>query len=174
MTISHKNYLDSLYFHEKVLKNVRIAQRFREWFNVLPSLEKLCQAVVARNEQADWQITLNKGTWGAILTIFVTDCSCINQVLQDHCEIKKIVTTGEAGGKKDVWGCLEQHMINKTILQEVIKHKRSVVMDSVPNEWLLIALKLAKVPPLVISVIETLMQKWSTNLHLTGHEGNIR
>ena len=42
--------------------------------------------------------------------------------------------------------------------------------DSVPREWLLIALKLAKVPALVISAIETLIQKWSTNLHLTSHE----
>ena len=109
--------------------------------------------------------------------------SCINQFLQDHCEINKIVTTEQAGRKKDVWGCLEQLMINKMILDEVIKHKRSVVMawldyqkafDSVPHEWLLIALKLAKVPPLVISAIETLMQKWSTNLHLTSHEGDIQ
>ena len=35
-------------------------------------------------------------------------------------------------------------------------------------------LKLAKVPPLVISAIETLIQKWSTNLHLTCHEGDIQ
>ena len=85
--------------------------------------------------------------------------SCINQFLQDHCEINKIVTTEQAGGMKDVWGCLEQLMINKMILDEVIKHKRSVVMawldyrkafDIVPHEWLLIALKLAKVPPLVM------------------------
>ena len=46
--------------------------------------------------------------------------------------------------------------------------------DSVPHEWLLIALKLAKVPPLVISAIETLIQKWSTNAHITSHEGDIQ
>ena len=73
--------------------------------------------------------------------------SCINQFLPDHCEINKIVTTQQAGGKKDV--------------------------DCVPHEWLLIALKLAKVPPLVISAIGNLILKWSTNLHLTSHEGDI-
>ena len=92
--------------------------------------------------------------------------SCINRFLQHHCEINKIITTEQAGGKKDVWGCLEQLMINKMILDEVIKHKRSVVMawldyqkafDSVPHECLLIALKLAKVPPLVISNFDTKM-----------------
>ena len=44
------------------------------WFNVVPSLEKLCQAVVARNEQANLEPTLNNGAGGASLTIFVTDC----------------------------------------------------------------------------------------------------
>ena len=57
-------------------------------------------------------------------------------------------------------------MINKMILDEIIKHKRYVVMawldnqkvfDRVPHEWLLIALKLTKVLPLVISAIETFM-----------------
>ena len=69
--------------------------------------------------------------------------SCISHFLQDHCEINKIVTTEQAGGKKDVWGCLKQLMSNKMILDEVIKHKRSVVLawldyqkafDSIPHE----------------------------------------
>ena len=30
-TISHKDYWDSLYFHEKFLKNVRLAQRYPEF-----------------------------------------------------------------------------------------------------------------------------------------------
>ena len=44
----------------------------RPWFNVVPSLEKLQQAVVVRNEQANLQLTLNKGARSAGLTIFVT------------------------------------------------------------------------------------------------------
>ena len=44
-------------------------------------------------------------------------------------------------------------------------------LDSVQHEWLL---KLAKAPPRVISAIETLMQKWLTNLLLTSHEGVIQ
>ena len=72
--------------------------------------------------------------------------SCINRFLQDHFEISKIITTEQAGCKKDIRGGLEQLMINKTILDEVIKHKRSVVMvwldyqkafNIVPHEWLL-------------------------------------
>ena len=43
-------------------------------FNVVPILEQLCQAVVAKNEQENLQPTLNEGAGDAILTIFVTDC----------------------------------------------------------------------------------------------------
>ena len=40
-TISDKNYGNSQYFHEKVLKNVRLAQRYLE--SSLPSGSMLCQ-----------------------------------------------------------------------------------------------------------------------------------
>ena len=43
-------------------------------FNAAPSLKKLYQAVVARNDQANLQPTLNKKVGGSSLTIFVTDC----------------------------------------------------------------------------------------------------
>ena len=49
------------------------------WFNIVPSLEKLCQAVEEKNDQADLQPTLNKGIGGASLTIFVTDCRLIRR-----------------------------------------------------------------------------------------------
>ena len=44
------------------------------WFDIVPSTEKLCQAVVPRNDQANLQPTLNEGTGCVSLTIFVTDC----------------------------------------------------------------------------------------------------
>ena len=40
--------------------------------------------------------------------------SYINQFLEHHCEVNDIVTTEQAGGKKEVWGCPEQLLINKT------------------------------------------------------------
>ena len=51
----------------------------------------------------------------------------MNQLLQHHCDINNIVTIEQAGGKKDVWGCLEQLLINKTISEEVTKNHRSLV-----------------------------------------------
>ena len=44
------------------------------WLNVVPRLKKLGRAVLARNEQANLQRTLNKTAGGTSLTIFITDC----------------------------------------------------------------------------------------------------
>ena len=94
--------------------------------------------------------------------------------LQDHCETNKIITTEQAGGEK-VWGCLEQLLINKTILEEVTKYRRNLVViwldyqkvfDSIPHSWLFEALRLANFPEKSIYVIDTLTKCWSTNLHI--------
>ena len=87
--ISHKDYWDWLYFHEKVLKKCSTCSKIPRispppWFNVVPSLEKLCQAVVTRNEKAKWQPTLNKGPGDASLIISVTDCAYLIELKLFH------------------------------------------------------------------------------------------
>ena len=67
------------YFYEKVLKKMLDLLKDTQnspssWFNVVPSLEKLYQAVLVRNDQVNLQPTLNKGAGDASLTIFLTDC----------------------------------------------------------------------------------------------------
>ena len=47
---------------------------FQNSFQDLPSLGKLCQAVVDRNGQENLQSTLNNRAVHASRTIFVTDC----------------------------------------------------------------------------------------------------
>ena len=97
--------------------------------------------------------------------------SCMNQLLQHHLDINNIVTNEQAGRKKDKWGCSEQLLINKTILEELTKNHRSLVtmwldyqkaFDSVPHNWLIKALKLAKVPGKIINAFINPMKKWST------------
>ena len=46
--------------------------------------------------------------------------SCINNFLSDHCNKNRIVTTEQAGGKKDGWGCSDLLLINKMIQEEVV------------------------------------------------------
>ena len=70
--------IEKIFLRKSSKKNVRFAQRYPEfpssWFNVVPSLEKLYQAVLVRNDQVNLQPTLNKGAGDASLTIFLTDC----------------------------------------------------------------------------------------------------
>ena len=61
------------------------------------------------------------------------------------------------------------------ILNEVREHKRNIftmwfdykkAFDSIPHQWLLEELKLAKLPAELIKCIETLTKKWATNITL--------
>ena len=68
-----------IYFQRlsKVLDTVkRLAQSSPSpLLNVMPSLKKLCQAVLSMNEQANLQPTSNKGAGCPSLTMFAIDCS---------------------------------------------------------------------------------------------------
>ena len=79
------------------------------------------------------------------------------------------ITPEQAGGKIGVWGITEQLLVNKNITKEVKSLRRSLtavwldyknVFDSVPESWLIYALKLAKVPPDIINVISNLTDCW--------------
>ena len=65
------------------------------------------------------------------------------------------------------WGCTDQLLINKMILDEVRKHQRNLFMmwfdykkafDSVPHDWILKSLRLCQVPEKIINTIENLMK----------------
>ena len=45
--------------------------------------------------------------------------SCLNLFIQGHCESKETVRDEKTGGKKGVWDCAEQLVINKAVLREV-------------------------------------------------------
>ena len=105
--------------------------------------------------------------------------SCLNSFLYDHCHCHKIITTEQAAGKKGVWGCTEQLLINKSIMSEVRNKKRNLTtiwldykkaFDSVPHEWLIKSLHLAKLPEDLIRAIENLTSQWCTVLQLKGEE----
>ena len=104
---------------------------------------------------------------------------CLNSFLYDHCHCHKIITTEQAAGKKGVWGCTEQLLINKSIMSEVRSKKRNLLtiwlnykkaFDFVPHEWLIKSLHLAKLPEDLIRAIENLASQWYTVLHLKGEE----
>ena len=77
----------------------------------------------------------------------------------------------QAGGKPGSWGCTDQLLINKMILDEVKKNRRNLhlmwfdykkAFDSVPHDWIIKALELAKVPYEIIRPVQNLMSIWAT------------
>ena len=99
----------------------------------------------------------------------------LNLFIVDHCTTNNIITIEQAGGKPGSWGCTDQLLINKMILDEVQKHRRNLFMmwfdykkafDSVPHDWILKALQLACIPQKIINTIENLMRMWATRLNL--------
>ena len=88
--------------------------------------------------------------------------SCLNNFLKHHCRINNIITVEQAGGKKVIWGTTEQLLINKNILKEAKALKGNIYTVWLLHEWLLRSLKLAKVPPQLISAIEKLTKHWAT------------
>ena len=98
----------------------------------------------------------------------------LSSFLVDHCVENDIITLEQAGAKPGSWGCTDQLLINKMILDDVKDNRRNLYMwfdykkafDSVPHDWILKAIQLACVPPLIIQSIENLMQTWASKLYL--------
>lgn len=89
--------------------------------------------------------------------------TCLNPMYKiytsDYCYKSQTISPEQAAGRKGVWGCSEQLLINKTIMTEVRKKRGNLFIiwlddkkafDSVPHDWLIYTLKLIKVPlPLI-------------------------
>ena len=136
--------------------------------------------LVAKNEITN--VAKNYRPIACLNILYKIYTSCLNTFLQDHCETNNIVTLEQAGGKRGVWGCTEQLLLNKCILNEVKHKKRNLInvwldyrkaFDSVPHDWMIHSLRLAKVPECIIHAIETLSNQWSTILNLVGENYTI-
>ena len=95
---------------------------------------------------------------------------------------QSLITLEQAGGKPGSWGCTDQLLINKMILDEVKWNRRSLWMmwfdykkafDSVPHDWIIKAMHLAKVPQEIIVTVMNLMKLWSTQLSLDEITTNV-
>ena len=53
--------------------------------------------------------------------------SLLNTFLEDHCAVNIIITV-EAGGRKHSWGCTDQLLINKMVLDQVKKQRKKLFM----------------------------------------------
>ena len=129
-------------------------QNTYEGNNILPLwLTETKRTLTAKNEQTE-----NAKNYRPIACLNLTykiHTSCLNIFLTDHCDQNNIITSEQVAGKEGVWGCVKQLLLNKAVLSEVKKKRQNIfnvwldykkAFDSVPQEWLLYALQLAKVP----------------------------
>ena len=103
--------------------------------------------LIPKNENT--KIAKNYRPIACLNLMYKLSTSCLNLFTQDHCESNEIVTDEQAGGKKGVWGCAEQLLINKIVLKEVKKQRRNLItvwldyakaFDSVSHSWLFTAI----------------------------------
>ena len=101
--------------------------------------------------------------------------SILNHFIEDHCTRNNILYPEQAGGKISSWGCTDQLLINKMIMDEIRTYQRSAffmwfdykkAFDSVPHAWIKRALELAKLPPDLTSAVCRLMRTWETRICL--------
>ena len=88
----------------------------------------------------------------------------------------------QKGCRKGSYGCKDQLLINKAIMEEVKAKKKNITtawidykkaFDSVPHTWILKCLQMYHVSPTMISFITTNMTKWNTTLILNHVKGTI-
>ena len=108
--------------------------------------------------------------------------SILNSFLEDHCGVNNILGIEQAAAKKGPWGCTDQLLINKAIMEEVKSKRRNLVcvwldykkaFDSVPHDWLIKALYLAKIPLETVIAIEALTKTWTTQTGLLAKNTTI-
>ena len=88
----------------------------------------------------------------------------------------------QKGCKKGSYGCKDQLLINKIILEEVKSRKKNLstawidyrkAFDSVPHSWIARTLQMYKVNPAVTNFITNNMKSWTTYIQLQHSEGTI-
>ena len=172
-------WFKKLHFYKDRL--TELYQNTYEGNNILPLwLAEAKTALIAKNEQTE-----NAKNYRPIACLNLTYkiyTSCLNIFLTDHCNQNNVITSEQAAGKKGVWDCVEQLLLNKVVLSEVKKKRQNIftvwldyknAFDSVPHKWLLYALQLAKVPAQLIETIKHLTNQWGTVLHLIGKNETI-
>ena len=108
--------------------------------------------------------------------------SIITERTYNFSENNNILPTEQKGCKRGSYGCKDQLLINKMLLENSCYSRKNLrtgwidyrkAFDSVPHSWLLRVLELYKVSPTITNFLKISMTKWKTNLHLNYSEGSI-
>ena len=88
----------------------------------------------------------------------------------------------QKGCKRGSYGCKDQLLINRMIIENCKTRHRNLSMawidyrktfDSVTHDWIVKALELYKISPMIINFLKVNMLFWKTNLVLTHDKGTL-
>ena len=108
--------------------------------------------------------------------------SVLSERLYKHLDENKIFPIEQKGCKRGSYGCKDQLLINKMILENCKRRAKNLscawidykkAFDSVPHSWILKSLEMCKVSPVLINFLEGSMKKWATNLFLSHEGGSV-
>ena len=109
-----------------------------------------------------------------ILTSIITERTYV------FLEENSILPQEQKGCKRNSYGCKDQLLINKMILENCKKKSKNLstawidykkAFDSVPHDWILKALNIYKISPIISNFLKTSMDNWKTRLLLSHSEG---
>ena len=173
------------------------------WLNILTSTPKvlthtLSQTIKNPEEIPEWlpkgityllsQVseTNNPKNYGPIACLSTT-YKLLNSIITERTysflELKELLPCKQEGCQKGSYGCKDQLPINRMIMENFHKKKRSLstawihyckALDSVPHSWILKALDIYKVSPVIINFLKTSMKLWNTNLFLYQTKGSMK
>ena len=114
-------------------------------------------------------------------TMFKILTSILTDRTYSFLDKNNLLPSEQKGCKKGSYGCKDQLLINKTILEETKRNKKNLstawidykkAFDSVPHSWIRKCLEIYKICPVVVRFISESMRKWQTTLNLY-HTGGL-
>ena len=105
----------------------------------------------------------------------------LSENIYAHLNLNNLFPNEQKGCRKQSYGCKDQLLINKTVLENCRKTKRNLstawidyrkAFDSVPHSWILHVMDAYKLSPIVIKFLSNSMSNWQTNLLLNHSKGS--
>lgn len=115
-------------------------------------------------------------------TLYKILTSVLSEKIYFHLEQHSLLPSEQKGCRKGSYGCKDQLLINKMILEDCTKRKKNLstswidyrkAFDSVPHSWIIKSLELYNVHPSITNFIAASMKGWKTTMNLSHSQGTL-
>ena len=116
-------------------------------------------------------------------TVYKLLTGIIADNMYDHLMNNSLISNQQSGCKRDCYGVKDQLLLNKTVTENARRNGKNLFMawidykkafDSVPHSWIIESMKIYKVCPKIIQLMQLLMPKWKTTLNLKSKHKLIK